>query len=469
MIFQNSINNYLRIVFFPLIIIHIIFLENLRFTLWPEMMVYPYLVNNGFSLYKDLINPYPPTLILFLSLLTKIFGYQPQMFQIFTWLIVLIIDYVLYQVILKISKNHYISIFSFTLFLIVSVPFGINELWFDLIQSPFIILSVYYFIKYYEKRNISNLNFSFIFVLTAFLIKQQALWLFLAYVVILIFSFRKNIVHLSFKLLPALIFFIAVCIEFTIYFYKTNTLSEFLNWAVYFPFIKASKMPGYLSLPTVKQSIPIVLITMLSLPSIFSLKPKRLYYLPIIISLLFFAFPRFDYFHLIPALAVISLFIGPSLKLISKFSLIIKAVYSFLIILIVMYAIRFITRNISTEIRFFEPEIQTAANITALTTIKNEPLYIQNGPDQIYPLASRLPVKPWADEFPWYLENGNLQQIIIESLKNQRPRFIVVQPYSEGERFNLGSYRPQMIADFLDKNYQNNYQISKTLWLKKKI
>ena len=117
MIFQKSINKFLRISFLPLIFIHILVLENMRFTLWPEMVVYPYLLNNGFSLYKDLVNPYPPTLILILSALTKIVGYQPQIFQLFTWILIFITDIILYNVILKIIKIHYLSLISLVFFI----------------------------------------------------------------------------------------------------------------------------------------------------------------------------------------------------------------------------------------------------------------------------------------------------------------------------------------------------------------
>ncbi len=224
MIFQKCINKYLRIAFIPLIIIHIIVLENIRFTLWPEMVVYPYLINNGFSLYKDLINPYPPTLILLLSALTNIVGYQPQIFQLFTWILIIITDIILYQVLLKIFKTHYLSLFSLIIFMIISISFGINGLWFDLVQTPFIILSLYYFIKFKEEKSIGNLNLSLILVITAIFIKQQAVWIVLAYIVILFFYNRKNAFQLLFKLYPALIFFIVLSIELIFCFYNLYKL-----------------------------------------------------------------------------------------------------------------------------------------------------------------------------------------------------------------------------------------------------
>jgi len=39
----------------PFVIISLLLLINTQFTLWPEMTVYPYLINNNFIIYKDLI------------------------------------------------------------------------------------------------------------------------------------------------------------------------------------------------------------------------------------------------------------------------------------------------------------------------------------------------------------------------------------------------------------------------------
>src|SRR3990167_8376827 len=75
-----------------LLLIHLIFLINTRFVLWPEMVVYPYLINNHFNLYSEIINNYPPLFIFLLTFWTQVFGYQPLNFQILTYLIIATID-----------------------------------------------------------------------------------------------------------------------------------------------------------------------------------------------------------------------------------------------------------------------------------------------------------------------------------------------------------------------------------------
>lgn len=75
-------------------------------------------------------------------------------------------------------------------------------------------------------------------------------------------------------------------------------------------------------------------------------------------------------------------------------------------------------------------------------------------------------MKPWADEFPWYLEDSNIQNRVIDALKKENPKIILFQPYSHGSKFDLGAYRPQKIADYLDDNYQSVRKITDNLILK---
>ena len=118
------------------------------------------------------------------------------------------------------------------------------------------------------------------------------------------------------------------------------------------------------------------------------------------------------------------------------------------------------------ETRFFEREIYQTAKVVELLTDKNERIYVQNGPDQIFPLANGLPPKPWADDFPWYLEIPNLQERVIDSLEEDKPRYIIFQPYLKGGGYDLGSYRPDDVADYIDNNYVNLAKIDNDLFVK---
>src|SRR3989338_7072047 len=459
------IRNWLLI---PLILlVHLILLINTRFTLWPEMVVYPYLLNNDFLLYRDIINPYPPFLTGFLTLFARFLGYNPFPYQILTWSIVLITDIVIFISTKKIFKKNSYGFLSTLFFIIVSIPFSINGLWFDLIQTSFILFATYYFYQYLQKpKQIDTLLLSFFLLTIAFFIKQQAIWLILLFTIVLFLKFRTRIFDIFLKNFYLFAPFIFLFLIQILTFWQKGTLFDFIYWTIYFPFFKASTMPGYILLPTLRQILPIAALFLLFTPAFFKTKFETNFLISTAFVSLFFAYPRFDYFHLIPSLALISVMFGENLKNLSISNFPARAVFVFSLFFLVFFAGRYLARNWHQEVRFFEKDIIQAAVFLEKITNPDQPIYIQNGPDQILPLANRLPVKPWADEFPWYLETKDVQDKVLAGIITQNPKFIIFKPYDNGPIYELGVYRPKEITDYLDENYQNLIEISDTLWLR---
>ena len=452
----------------PLILfLHLLLLANTRFTLWPEMVVYPYLLNNGFSLYRDIINPYMPSFIYFLVLLEKLFQSNPIYFQAFTWAVILTVDILIFIIAKRLTAKTKDAIVAVSFFVIFSIPFSVNNLWFDLIQTPFVIMSCYFFYRFLKEPNErKSLFYSSIFLTIAFFIKQQAVWLVIYFVLVLIFRFGKKSAHIVLSqpkiFAPSAIFFLM----HLFFFAKVNLLSDFLFWAVYFPFIKASTMPGYVLLPSAKQVLAIFVLFLIFIPLLFSKNTLKFFALGAF-PLLMFAYPRFDYFHLIPALSLLSLVAGATLaQAFSHQKWWAPTIVTIAILTLGIFTTRYFSRNWTREIRFFENEIYQTANLVRRITEKSEPIYIQNGPDQILPLAHRLPTKPWAIQFPWYLEIDRIQLNVLEGIKQEKPRYVVTRPYNSGPKYQIASYRPEKIAAYIDANYKNLIQISDTLWLK---
>lgn len=437
--------------------LHLFLLTNTKFTLWPEMVVYPYLANSNFKLYTDIINPYPPLMTWFLMLFSHVFGYSPQPYLVFTWVIIILIDLLIY----KITK----SLLAIILFAFLSIPFGINGLWFDLIQTPFILLSVNFLMAFLEKpKNTGNLYKLFATLAIVFFIKQLAVWLIIATLAILLIKFGQKTKDILFKNPAILAPFIILLVLQIFFFARQGSLTDYFFWVLYFPIFLASQMPGYFDLPNVKEST-VLLAFLIPFFALTFIKNHKIQ-VPIsyaAISVLFI-FPRFDFFHLIPSLALFSLTV-PRLveKSRSKFFRVIS-VASFTVVLI--FAIRAYIQNWGHEVRFFEKEIYQTALLLREINPSGKPIYIQNGPDQILPLSGLLPPKPWADEFPWYLELPGVQDRIVRDLRENPPRFIVFKPYEIGEPYEIGAYRPLEINQFITTNYQNFFQISDTLWLK---
>src|SRR3989344_8051514 len=182
---------------FILLLVHLLLLINTQFTLWPEMVVYPYLINNGFLLYRDIINPYPPLFSWFLAFFAKIFGYVPSPYQILTWVVILIIDLSIYTITKKLFKRRSYQLTSTLFFIIVSIPFGVNGLWFDLVQTPLILWSLYFFYKFLNVKNNKfvkyNFFISFQLLTISFFIKQQVLWVVMPFLVFALSRYKFSI------------------------------------------------------------------------------------------------------------------------------------------------------------------------------------------------------------------------------------------------------------------------------------
>src|SRR3990170_31418 len=213
------------------LLVHLLFLINTQFALWPEMVVYPYLLNNGFLLYRDIINPYPPSLTWFLAIFAKIFGYSPLAYQILTWIIILIIDLSIYIISQKVFKNRRFALSSVAFFAVLSIPFGVNGLWFDLVQTPLILWALYFFYQFLNSKAKSSLklNFlvSFLFLTIAFFIKQQVFWVVSLFLVFALSKYKFGISKFLKNHYLAVLPFCVLLILHILIFFVRGTLVDF--------------------------------------------------------------------------------------------------------------------------------------------------------------------------------------------------------------------------------------------------
>lgn len=454
------------IFFLPLLLLlHLFLLRSTLFTLWPEMIVYPYLQNHGFLLYRDLINPYPPLIPHLLSVFAQHFGYEPHPYKYLTSAIILLVDISIFIVAKKLFVNVKYALFSVTFFVIFSSAFGVNGLWFDLIQTPLILFSVYFFSIFLKSLKQKHLVLAFSLLTVAFFIKQQILPLIAFFTLIALYKAQKQFLKtLQFLIAPALIIFALELVIFTIQ--KTN--NDFIFWTITFPFLKASQMPGYVSLPSLKQQLTVISLFALFLPLILKGKVQEKFITSFAAITLLFSYPRFDYFHLVPTLGILSVAVGPNVSHFLKINNKLKIITSVLSILVFVFAFKHYKNNWTHAVRFFDMDIYEASSFLQKSEPKSSPVYIQNGPDQILPLSGRLPIKPWADEFSWYLEAPGLQDRIVNSLREESPSYILFKPYEQGEKYEIGAYIPQKIRSYIDDNYHNYLQVTDDYWLKVK-
>ena len=375
-----------------LVSFHLFLLINLRFTAWPEMILYPWLQSQGFKLYQDIINPYTPGLLLTLFAWFKLVGFSLLNLKLLTWLTIIVIDLLIFSI---------AGLPALIFFILLQPIFDGNGLWFDLFLAPILLLA-------YKYR-------SPFFISLAFFIKQSAIYLFI----------------LFFKKLPRLIFFtLFFAFIFGLIFYFQDILKDHLFWSYQYPFFK---LP-FLSDHKDWGSLNLWLLGLFPFVLLFVYrfwKTKKLNWLldkkdpaPWVLLTFLFVFPRFELFHLQPALAFLALFFA-------KIKNSLKKTHTIYYILYTIYVVLVWTRQVQKDwhqpIRFFEPKIlQTTTQIKTKTN--DQSIFLYQAPDQLYYLLNNQLNKPWAAQFSWYLSVPQLSQRIIDSLDQNPPKYCFIAP-----------------------------------------
>jgi 4-amino-4-deoxy-L-arabinose transferase-like glycosyltransferase len=436
---------------------------------WIEMVVYPYLLNHGFTYYKDLIMPYPPLLLWVLQSVEKVFGYSPMVLIVLSLLLGLLNTWLIYFFSLKIWKSNKLALSSVFIYSLWFFFFEGNGLWFELFQTPFILAAFYFLYDYFfmsEKEQVKKLFLAGLFLGIAFFIKQNVVWLMiLSFGLCLIYKRANLIKVVTWLALP----FLGLLVLTSAVAYLGGYLNEYWQWAFNYSFLYFPTSPGHNAYPTLADLSRVAIVLVCLLPMLFGkFSFKKLFLLLFLLGAFMSALPRWGLFHLQPFLAVLALvtpeYIGQWLGK----KPVIKGV---LVVGVLLIWIAIVTRQdlrmFNKPIRFFEPQIYSQA--MQISNLGTDSIYILNGSDQIYPISGTVPkVKPYVQNFAWYLEYDGLQDQVISSLQSVKPKLIIVSPFQEPAGFGIGHYRPQKILEYVNQNYQVKGLIdSNVVWEKK--
>ncbi|MBI5357132.1 hypothetical protein HZB78_06010 [Candidatus Collierbacteria bacterium] len=411
-----------------LIVVHLLILTQLRFEVWPEMMLMPYLMKNGFELYRDMIVPWTPGLMWILQGWFWLTGLSIWNLKVLTWLIIIFTDILIYLI----AAKHWgktagiISLISFMLF---QPLFDGNGLWFDLAVAPLLLLAFHFD--------------NSLFLAPAFLVKQSVVWLF----------------PLFWKQWKRLVVAVTVTIGTSlVWFWSRGILNDYWFWAYDFTFRLFPRMPGHLDLATWRHWA-LALAPALIVGAGALLKGRREWgkFFSINCPLQWafwsglFVFPRFGLFHFQPMIAFLALEIGSlynyykGYKNYKNYILI-----SLMVVYLGFFWFRIIQAQWQKPDRFLEPEFYQVAAKLAMETDKNQPVLLVNGPELAYVLSDRLPPKPWLTQFPWFLELPGFQEKLIDNFKRQNLKQTILFPYQSEAEFVPGSYQPKKLLEYIN-------------------
>jgi len=445
-----------------LIVVHLILLVNLRFTPWPEMVLWPYLINSGLIPYKDTAIAHFPALLFLLSWYYKLIGFSLLNLKVFTWVFIVLLDVCIYLIAKKLF-NKTIATVSLCFFALWQPYFEGNGMWFDLFTTMFLLLTFYLISQ--KKYILTGLVFGI-----AILGKQTAIYAAIPIIITLILQKQFKIKNII-KTLGGLLIPVGL---FCIYLVKNNILADFYFWAIKFGIGYLPSAEGQIKLPSLKQTVALgVPFISIIYPLILIYKNKfnkqnQLTILLLVWSLflLLGTYPRFEYFHLQPSLPFLAILSGVTIAVVFK-QIHKNRLFLAPLILILMgstyLTMRFYLLNWHRQDRFFEPETKTMATWLSTNANYKEKIFILNSWDHLYALSDTIPaVTPWVPTLPWYMNYPDIQDKIVLDLIKNKPEIIVFEPYKYS---GLGSYKPEKINAFLENNYQHTLTIAQRFWV----
>lgn len=428
-----------------LLIFHGLFTFVYRFTAWPEMLTYPWLISNGYRFYVDIVHPYLPLLPYLLLIFYKLLGFSVFSLRIVTLLFQLTADLLVYKIVKKKYGLRW-ALISTSFYMIMQVILEGNGLWFDLASVPLVLFT---FLMLENNIWVAGLSLGL-----AVLTKQTNV--IFAYPALISVSYKSRWTFVKIVLAPLV--FVSI-----IYLFK-GQVKDLWYWGLTYPITTLSRMEGFVLFPTLKQLLVIIAIFFPILLLTRKLKVNNNTLILCFIISLVFAFPRFAYFHLQPAIALYCLILPYVIRQISnKYRLVFLISYSVLVLGI--FGI-FMIKNLERPVRFFEPEVIEARSLLSQKFSVNTVVYFYNVPAQYFVNSSLLPVKPWVDTFPWYMELPGMQNRIINSL--EETNYLIFRPFIREDKYGLGAYEPQEISAYIQNNFEPIDKVDDSLIIMKR-
>jgi hypothetical protein len=434
-----------------LLLVHLFFLLNLKFTAWPEMLAWPYFILKGWLPYRDIAIAHTPLLVFDLTLFYKIFGAGVWQIKAYSYILIIASDLVVFWVARRLFSLK-TAILALALFIPLQLLYEGNGLWFDYLMAPLALLS-FYFIR--EKR---YLMAGFLWGL-AFFTKQTAFW-FLPGVVYLFWS---NNFWYKIKEFACGALIVTTIIFVTFLF--LGILPSFLYWAFEFGIGVLPGAAGQVSLPEFKPLL--IALFPFSILAFGLIKDRKRFFLITFWAVLGImgAFPRWELFHLQPALPFLAIGVALVITNLNRHNKLSVGILAAYLLLTSFLWYRVLIRDWREPDRFLEPSVIKTAEMVKSLTGPDERIFILNSWDSLYALSDRMPaVKPWIPQLPWYLSLPSVKISLVGDLLDSPPALIVTSPYT---KTGLSSLEPIELTDIISRFYSIEKVVDNSFYILK--
>ncbi len=443
---------------------HLAILLNIQFIDWPELLLYPWLIKNGFSLYTQLLIPYQPLTLYLLKFWYIMFGFSVSSLRLAHILLTLINDILLGSVVYKLNKSVLITLISLALYILWQPLLEGNGLWFD----SFLIIPALlaYFFTYRVisgEKSYKNTFLASFFLGTLFIIKQTSIWLIFLYSAMFIyFKFvvknhllAKSIFIITlFSLIPALVQ--------VLFFTLGGKFSEYIYWVYQFG-INLRNDPNYIIRPNITGDLPLIIfylyVACVAFFLLLLLKNVRMliFSLTWLIFTSFLIYPRWTLTHLQLSLPFLVITFSASLTKLKRQKIFTKKFVICVVLFACLWSLRFnfsfVKKSWGTPPRFFNTDTQKIVNgIKQYKT--NNSYFLFGNTEYLYIYIGEVPlIKPYVQLFPWNTQIPGLQERLINEIKSKNIEYIFLAPYHPTQPLYNGK-SPSLLMQYLAENYQ---------------
>lgn len=424
----------------------------LPFIYWPEMLNWPFFVLHGWEYYRDISVVYPPLFLWLIEGTYRLLGTNLLALHILGTSLILSTTALIYAVVFRQSKNYQVALVAASLFVFLNFAFEGNTVWFES-GLPVLLLPIYYLLtKLVHKFNLQQVIMVGILGSLAIGVKQTTAYLLPILPIFFYYLYRQkkwslqNIVKAKLILLAT---FLAFTLLLVLWLVSKGLLADFYYWAIQFVFMKPFTSAGAYSWVKYPNLLQLVLLAPFVGTALFICWKQRT--VPVILAggffllSLLYAFPRFEYFHLLPSLAFLAILVGQAVSLGKK---------QFTILVVLLIAVGCVVwfRTQSRVHTFIEPEVMEIA-----TTIKekysDQSMLVFNGPEQLYFLSGKMPsFSPWISQHPWYFNYYGNERFFNDAQTNF-PQIVIHDPYLDKPVYGLGAYKSEPMWSYIENSY----------------
>lgn len=440
-----------KLIILLIILLHLLLLTKIIFFPYPELFIYPYLTEQGLIPYKHIFDQHFPGLMFFPVNLYSLGFVSPYNMRILHLGLVFVTHVLLFLVAKKLFKSKRLALIANLLYLIWQPFFEGHVLWIDSFIPPLLLVSLYFLSE--KKLSSSKIFVSGVVMGITLIFKQVT-----APLIIFIFLYLKFYKNESFKKITLFILGSSIFpLIMVVYFYALGALRDFVFWTFTFNVTTFAQMGRKLpSLSGLIKSVPVFGLGLIASLYFVYIERRgkanaiRILLIVFFVGGLFFAYARFDFIHLQPALPFtillgLLLFEKVNPRRLIGFGL----VYGVIGLYLLSPLYRF---NWNNRVLFFGEFEKKLSSEVQKYSKKNDSVFAFGTTTHLNYLTNTLPPgKVFVFPFPWFMVEAEGK--ILEGIKNDPPKVVVRDLTATTGGVNLVSFMPE-ISTYVVENYR---------------